>query len=77
MYTRVCEMMRLEEKDYFGLTFVNDENSRVSGEIFLREFSFLVSFQAWLDNDKRVRSQLKGSNLFVYPHSSIIPSSRC
>lgn len=43
LYTRVCEMMHLEERDYFGLTFINNENSR-----------------SWLDNDKRVRSQLKG-----------------
>lgn len=33
-YTRVCELMHLEEKDYFGLTFLNNENTRVSLEIF-------------------------------------------
>jgi hypothetical protein len=47
LYLRVCELMHLEEKDYFGLTFLNNENTR-----------------AWLDNDKRVRSQLKGSLIF-------------
>ncbi len=30
LYTRVCEFMHLEEKDYFGLTFSNNENTRVS-----------------------------------------------
>ncbi len=29
LYLRVCELMHLEEKDYFGLTFLNNENTRV------------------------------------------------
>ena len=30
LYTRVCELMQLEERDYFGLTFFNSDNNRVS-----------------------------------------------
>ncbi|CAF4344989.1 unnamed protein product [Rotaria sp. Silwood2] len=48
-YGRVCELINLEEKDYFGLTFINNENTR-----------------AWLDNDKRVLSQLKGVDPVFY-----------
>ncbi|CAF1149387.1 unnamed protein product [Rotaria sp. Silwood1] len=48
-YERVCELINLEEKDYFGLTFINNENTR-----------------AWLDNDKRVLSQLKGVDPVFY-----------
>ncbi len=29
LYTRVCDYMRLEEKDYFGLMFINNENIKV------------------------------------------------
>ena len=29
-YTRVCDFLRLEEKDYFGLMFVNHENIKVN-----------------------------------------------
>jgi hypothetical protein len=29
LYTRVCELMQIEERDYFGLTFQNNENNRV------------------------------------------------
>jgi len=29
LYIRVCDYMRLEEKDYFGLMFVNNENHQV------------------------------------------------
>ncbi|CAF1299474.1 unnamed protein product [Rotaria magnacalcarata] len=28
LYNRVCDLMRLEEKDYFGLTFVDNENHK-------------------------------------------------
>ncbi|CAF3219121.1 unnamed protein product [Rotaria sp. Silwood2] len=28
LYTRVCDLMRLEEKDYFGLTYIDNENNR-------------------------------------------------
>jgi hypothetical protein len=49
LYTRVCDFMRLEEKDYFGLMFMNNENTK-----------------CWLDNDKRVRSQLKGIDPIFY-----------
>ncbi|CAF1331484.1 unnamed protein product, partial [Rotaria sordida] len=49
LYTRVCDLIRLEEKDYFGLTFIDNENNR-----------------CWLDNDKRVRSQLKGVDSIFY-----------
>jgi erythrocyte membrane protein band 4.1 len=45
LYTRVCDFIHLEEKDYFGLTFINNEKTK-----------------CWLDNDKRVRSQLKGKD---------------
>jgi len=31
LYTRVCDLMRLEEKDYFGLTFIDNEKNKVSG----------------------------------------------
>ena len=34
-YTRVCELIHIEEKDYFGLTFTTNENTRVS---FLIDF---------------------------------------
>jgi hypothetical protein len=30
LYTRVCDFMRLEEKDYFGLMFMNNENTKVN-----------------------------------------------
>ncbi len=30
LFTRVCDLMRLEEKDYFGLTFIDNENNKVS-----------------------------------------------
>ena len=30
LYTRVCDFMRLEEKDYFGLMFMNNENIKVN-----------------------------------------------
>ncbi|CAF1071160.1 unnamed protein product [Adineta ricciae] len=49
LFTKACELMHLEEKDYFGLTFLNNEKCR-----------------AWLDNDKRVRSQLKGVEPIFY-----------
>ncbi len=29
LYTRVCDYIRLEEKDYFGLTFINNEHNKV------------------------------------------------
>ncbi|CAF1089677.1 unnamed protein product [Rotaria sordida] len=49
LFGRVCELLRLEEKDYFGLTFTNNENTR-----------------AWIDNDKRILSQLKGVDPVFY-----------
>lgn len=33
-YTRVCDFLRLEEKDYFGLMFINHENIKVSVYFF-------------------------------------------
>ncbi|CAF5176664.1 unnamed protein product, partial [Rotaria magnacalcarata] len=46
---RVCDLMNLEERDYFGLTFINNEKTRT-----------------WLDNDKRVISQLKDVDPIFY-----------
>ncbi len=43
LYTRVCEFMHLEEKDYFGLTFLNNENTRVSLDSFI-EFDKLGKY---------------------------------
>ncbi|UJR32117.1 hypothetical protein I4U23_019585 [Adineta vaga] len=56
LFAKVCEMINLEEKDYFGLTFLNNENTR-----------------AWLDNDKRVRSQLKGVEPIFYLQVKFYP----
>ena len=28
-YTRICDTLRLEEKDYFGLIYIDYENNRV------------------------------------------------
>lgn len=39
LYNRVCELMHLEEKDYFGLTFINNENTRVSLDCFFFELN--------------------------------------
>jgi hypothetical protein len=41
LYLRVCESMHLEEKDYFGLKFVNNENTEVSLNIV---FFLLIKF---------------------------------
>ena len=30
LYNRVCDLIRLEEKDYFGLRFIDNENNKVS-----------------------------------------------
>jgi hypothetical protein len=38
LYTRVCDLMRLEEKDYFGLKFINNENTKVVWIIDLLEY---------------------------------------
>ncbi|CAF3111867.1 unnamed protein product [Rotaria socialis] len=46
---RVCDLMNLEERDYFGLKFINNEKN-----------------QTWLDNDKRVISQLKDVDPVFY-----------
>jgi hypothetical protein len=29
LYIRVCDLMRLEEKDYFGLAYIDNENNKV------------------------------------------------
>ncbi|CAF0956710.1 unnamed protein product, partial [Didymodactylos carnosus] len=55
-YSRVCDIMRLEEKDYFGLTFLDNQNMKL-----------------WLDNDKRVRSQLKGAEPIFYFKTKFYP----
>ena len=31
-YTRICDFLRLEEKDYFGLMFINHDNIKVNIE---------------------------------------------
>ncbi|CAF1295915.1 unnamed protein product [Adineta steineri] len=56
LYERVCDLIHLEEKDYFGLTFSNNEHNR-----------------AWMDNDKRVRSQLKGVDPVFYLQVKFYP----
>lgn len=29
LYNRVCDFVQLEEKDYFGLSFIDNENNKV------------------------------------------------
>ncbi|CAF0813088.1 unnamed protein product, partial [Didymodactylos carnosus] len=55
-YNRVCDVMRLEEKDYFGLMFLDSQNMRL-----------------WLNNNKRVRSQLKGVEPIFYFRTKFYP----
>ncbi|CAF3750248.1 unnamed protein product [Adineta steineri] len=56
LYTRVCDLIRLEEKDYFGLNFIDNENNK-----------------CWLNNDKYVKSQLKGIHAIFYLQVKFYP----
>ena len=40
LYGRVCDFLRIEEKDYFGLMFINQDKIRVNleGNSIIREF---------------------------------------
>jgi hypothetical protein len=44
LYIRVCEFMHLEERDYFGLTFLNNENTRVSLDFIFIKFVELFKY---------------------------------